>query len=156
MSPMSSARCLAIVVLSIVLFGCHCSKKTETAMSPDKTPTSSPSTTKPTGSMVFGLGPGFELAPRAVYSATQKGGEVIIIAKGENPTPGFEMKLVQSPLRIWPPQWMLARKRPDGIVAQVITPFEVTGSFKSDDPINAVRISDAAGRHEIPVEQASK
>jgi hypothetical protein len=106
--------------------------------------------------MVFGLGPGFELAPKATYSATQKAGEVTLTARGDNPTAGYEVKLVQSPLRIWPPQWMLARKHPEGMAAQVITPFEVTATFKSDDAIKALIVGDAAGRHEVPVEQAGK
>ena len=58
-----------------------------------------------------------------------------------------------SPLRIWPPQWMLARKRPEGMVAQVITPFEVTASFKSDARVQAVRVSDSAGQMDVPVER---
>jgi len=144
-----------IVVLALAsLIGCHCEKKTEKPMSANN-PTSNPSPA-PGSSLVFGLGPGFELAPKATYSAAQKSGEVTITARVENPTAGYEVKLVQSPLRIWPPQWMLARKRPEGAAAQVITPFEVSATFKSDDPVKSVIVGDAAGRHEVPVEQAGK
>ena len=101
---------------------------------------------------VVGLEPGWELAARGEYSAQQVGRVVTITAKGENPTAGYEVKLVQSPLRIWPPQWMLARKRPEWMVAQVITPFEVTASFESDERVRAVKVADAAGRQEVPVE----
>ena len=140
---------LFALAFGVVWPGCSAEKKqpaTEaTTMSADQ-PTSKPA-------MVFGLGPGFELSPRGNYSAKQEAGKVAITATGENPTPGYEVKLVQSPLRIWPPQWMLARKRPDGIAAQVVTPFSVTESFKSDDPVKAIIVTDATGRHEVPVEQ---
>jgi hypothetical protein len=102
---------------------------------------------------ILGLQAGWELAPGATYSAVQSAGEVTLTVKGESPTAGYEVKLVMSPLRIYPPQWMLAQKRPDGIVAQVITPFEATASFKAADPVRAVRVSDAAGKHDVPVSQ---
>ena len=102
---------------------------------------------------VVGLEQGWELAPRGEYSAEQVGRVVRVAAKGENPTAGYEVKLVQSPLRIWPPQWMLARKRPEGTVAQAITPFEVSGSFESAEPVKSVRVNDAAGGVDVPVER---
>jgi hypothetical protein len=142
-------------IIPVLLFvQAGCAKKSEEPMAASNL-ASNPSSA-PASSMVFGLGPGFELAPKANYSAAQKAGEVTITARGENPTAGYEVKLVQSPLRIWPPQWMLARKHPEGMAAQVMTPFEVTATFKSDDPIKAVIVGDAAGRHEVPVEQAGK
>ena len=150
---MRSTHPLGLILAIIIMAGCHCDKKTTpTTEQPmqDEKPTSKPATGS---AMVFGLGPGFELAPRGTYSATQKAGEVTLTATGDNPTAGYEVKLVQSPLRIWPPQWMLARKRPEGMAAQVITPFSVSASFKSDDPIKAIVVGDAAGRHEVPVQQ---
>jgi hypothetical protein len=80
---------------------------------------------------------------------------VTIKATGKHNTGGYETKLVQSPLRIYPPQWMLAHKPPppDAMVTQAITPFEVTTSFKADAPIAAIQVSDAAGKHSVKVEQ---
>ena len=43
---------------------------------------------------------------------------------------------------------------PGGMAAQVISPFEVTASFKAKDPIAKVIVTDAAGRHEVAVDQA--
>jgi hypothetical protein len=97
---------------------------------------------------------GWELIPTAKYTATQTATEVTIKAKGENPTAGYETKLVQSMLRIWPPQYLLGRKKPDGPAPQVITPFEVTASFKANEPVKGVRVTDGAGRHEVKVEPA--
>ena len=103
---------------------------------------------------VLGLEPGWELVPGgAKLHATQKGGEVSITARGESPTAGHEVKLVPSPLRIWPPQYLLAHKKPDGVVAQVITPYEVTATFKAEDAVKAVKVTDAAGGHSVPVER---
>jgi hypothetical protein len=159
-------RTVFLVLIGVAMSsGCHSSEgsKPEPARSIEQPAatamsdaTASASTTAPaTGpAQVFGLGPGWELAPSAQYTASQTPGEVIIKASGSNPTAGYEMKLVQSPLRIWPPQWMLAQKKPSGIVAQVIRPFEVSASFKSTDPVKTIVIGDASGRHEVNVDQA--
>jgi hypothetical protein len=97
---------------------------------------------------------GWELAPQASYAASQTPGEVIIRASGENPTAGFETKLVQSPARIWPPQFRLMRKRPDGMVAQVVTAFETSTSFKASEVLREVSVFDARGANRVPVDQA--
>jgi hypothetical protein len=99
---------------------------------------------------------GWELVPTAALSARQVAGEVVITAKGENPSAGYETKLMQSVLRIWPPQYSLIRKRPAGMSAQVITPFEVTARFKAAEPVPVVIVRDGAGRHEVRVEAGAK
>lgn len=104
---------------------------------------------------VAGLEEGWELAPGgAVFTASQTPGEVIVKANGEHPSSNYEAKLVESMLRIWPPQYMLARKRTSDMGAMVMTPFEVTASFKADEPISQVVVSDAEGQHEVKVDQA--
>ena len=116
--------------------------------------TSVPSTA-PTTRAVLGLPAGWELVPRADYTARQSAGTVTITAKGKHNTGGFETKMFQSPLRIYPPQWLVGHKPPppDAMVTQAITPFEVKASFKADAPIAVVTVTDAAGRHEVKVEQ---
>ena len=94
------------------------------------------------------------IVPKAEYTASQTPGEVIITARGSHPTGGYQTKLVQSPLRIWPPQYLLAMKKPDGPATQAITPFEVTASFKATDPIKVVVVTDGAGKHDVKVDQA--
>ena len=42
------------------------------------------------------------------------------------------------------------------MVAQVLTPYDVSATFKSSDPVATVIVTDAAGKHEIKVEQAGK
>jgi hypothetical protein len=98
-----------------------------------------------------GLPAGWEQVPTAAYTAVQQGGEVMIRAKGENPTTGYETKLMQSMLRIWPPQYVLIRKRPAGVAGHVVTRFEVTASFKAAEPVAQVVVRDGMGRHEVKV-----
>ena len=125
--------------------------------SPPNAAKASPTTTKadrPSTQPVLGLPAGWEIAPRADYTARQAAGQVTITARGENPTGGYAVKLVQSPLRIWPPQWILAHKKPDGPVTQAITPFETSASFKSDKKVATVVVNDASGRRIVNVAQA--
>ena len=157
---MNSPIFLALAATIAVCAGCGGSGSGggSATSSPRPTPATAPASnsavaTAPTTRGVFGLPPGWELAPSATYSARQRGGEVTIKATGQHNTGGFQTRLVQSPLRIWPPQWMMAQEPPDGIVTQAITPYEATASFKSTDPIAAIHVSDAAGRHEVKVEQ---
>lgn len=96
---------------------------------------------------------GWELIPAANYSATQTGDTVRIFAAGEHPTAGYATKIFMSPLRIWPPQFLLYRKPPEGMAAQVITPFDVCVSFKSNRPVPPLVLTDGAGRHEVQVVQ---
>lgn len=102
----------------------------------------------------IGVPEGWQLVPKATYTASQTPDEVIIKATGENNTGGYQTKLVMSPLRIFPPQWLLVRKPPEGPAIQVISPFEVTASFKAKDKIDRVVVTDGAGKHEVKVDQA--
>jgi len=137
--PMNHVILGAVIFVLCVAAGC-----TSNDPKPAATPSSQPG-------RVLGLEPGWELVSKANYSAKQKGWEVTVTALGECPTAGYQVKLVQSPLRIWPPQWLLAQKKPDGPVAQVITPFEVESTFKSDDPVEWVKVTDARGGQNVPV-----
>ena len=105
-------------------------------------------------SRVLGLDPGWVLVNQAEYTASQAPNEEVTIrATGTHPSAGYETKFVVSPLRIYPPQWLLAMKRPDGSVAQVLTPFDVTASFKANNQIAKLHVTDADGQHDVNVEQ---
>jgi hypothetical protein len=108
----------------------------------------------PAAARMPGLEPGWEVAPRVKYTASQTPDEVIVKASGENPTGGYQNKLVQSPLRIYPPQLVLVQKKPEGLATQAFAPFEVTRGFKAKDPIREVTVRDASGATRVPVEQA--
>ena len=97
---------------------------------------------------------GWELVPQAVYAVSQTPGDVLVKAFGENPTAGYEVRLALSPEKIYPPQYLLYRKKPEGMAAEVITPFEICVSFKADRKIDFITITDAAGQHRVKVDQA--
>ncbi|HEV7299295.1 MAG TPA: hypothetical protein VGN72_08020 [Tepidisphaeraceae bacterium] len=97
---------------------------------------------------------GWELVPSANYTATQTPGEMTITARGEAPTGGYEVKLQPSKLKIYPPQYLLQWKKPDGPAFQAIWPFEVNATFKADEPVAAVAVTDGAGKHEVKVDKA--
>ena len=161
---------IALVIGVALLAGCSGSKGRGVEEAPGKVtqnsgagdvrlggrPTTS-TTTRPTDVPATpgaaGLPAGWEIAPTGTYSAKQAGGQVTITAKGENPTPGYETKLMQSMLKIWPPQYTLIRKRPSGSAAQVVTPFEISTSFKAAEPVKQVIVRDGGGRHEVTVDQ---
>ena len=148
---------LALAIAISISTGCDAQSTTTDRPSTNRAatmPAPQPAASQPNNpKRILGLDEGWELAPTATYSATQSAGTVTITATGEHPTAGYEIKLVPSPLRIWPPQHLLAHKKPDGLVAQIITPFTITATFKSSDPIKEITITDAAGKHEVTVEQ---
>jgi hypothetical protein len=168
---MKAGLLLASCVGVFAAVGCQAKKETTGRTNPGDAPTAPAAPAAPAQSRgsraatqpqdrlapprrILGLEEGWELAPTATYTASQTPTEVIIKATGEHSTAGYQTKLVMSPLRIYPPQWMLAQKKPAGAVAQVITEFEVTASFKASEPIKAVHVTDAAGKHVVPVDQA--
>jgi hypothetical protein len=146
---------LATVSLVALAMAAGCGNCVDRTKIEPASPATAPPTTNPTTRRVLGLPPGWELAPASTYTARQSAGIVTITANGKHNTGGYETKLFQSPLRIYPPQWLLAHKPPppDSMVTRAITPFGVTGSFKADAPIASVRVSDAMGPHEVNVEQ---
>ena len=96
------------------------------------------------------------LCTHVKYGAEQAAGEVTIIARGSNPTAGYEVRFEQLPIEIFPPQFSLLCIPPSGVVAQVVTPFEVTASFHAKEPIKKVTVHDADGKNETPVRQGAK
>ena len=102
---------------------------------------------------IAAMGEGWHWAPEAAYAARQTRGEVTLVATGESPTGGYKVTLVAAHVRIWPPQFLLARRAPDGPATQAITPFDSTARFSATERIATVRVRDGAGVHDVPVEQ---
>jgi hypothetical protein len=136
---------LWLTAIAMMLPSCQQSNESNLAPNePSAAPASGP----------LGVEPGWELMPAgATFSASQSGGQVTVRAGGENPTAGYVTKLTPSPLRIWPPQYLLVRHPPDGMAAQVITPYTVSANFNSTDRVATIIVTDAAGKHEVKVEQ---
>jgi hypothetical protein len=94
-----------------------------------------------------------ELCKNVEYEAEQSGGKVTLTANGEHPTAGWKVTFEELPIRIFPPQFRLVCYPTDEIVAQVITPFEASTSFDSDDPVKQVIVHDQNGQHKVTVQQ---
>ena len=96
---------------------------------------------------------GWELAQRTRIRAFRAEGHLLIVAEGELPTPGYEVDIAVSPLRIFPQQFNLLRRARPGIWAQVITPYrygEVVG-FPVDRPV--VTVHHAEGHDAVEIQQ---
>lgn len=156
-----------LLTLTIALAGCGSDSGAtrRPVESPDSTPRTSPRdtistpTTKPsmpTPRPILGIPEGWTLVPSATYSAIQRNGEVTVTATGENPTGGYQTKLYTSPLRIYPPQFILAHKKPDDPATQAFTPFATAATFKAGDPVATVIVSDGSGQHEVKVTPAAE
>jgi hypothetical protein len=117
---------------------------------PEKKSTSTVSTS------VAENGPGGTDLGRATYRAEQAQDAVIIFAFGWHPTPGYTDFFEQSPIDIFPPQFIFKSIPPYGIVPQVLSPFAIWLMFGATEPIKTVTVHDADGPHEIPVEQMPK
>ena len=98
-------------------------------------------------------GPGGSELGRASYLAEQVPDAVIIFATGWHPTAGYVDFFEQSPLRIYPPQFIL-RTIPPAMAPQVLTPFAIWVMFGASEPVETVTVHDADGPHEIRVEQS--
>ena len=90
---------------------------------------------------------------RGAYTAFQAKGYVNVLAVGYTPTPGYRVWLQLRPPDVFPPQYELLWLPPDGAAPLVLTPFQVTTSFRSPEPVNTVTVFDAEGGHEVQVEQ---
>lgn len=93
---------------------------------------------------------------RASYRAEQARDAVIIFAFGWHPTPGYVDFFEQSPIDIFPPQFIFHTIPPSGMWPQVLAPFAIWVMFGASDPIKTVTVHDADGAHEIEVEQMPK
>ncbi|MGI9510169.1 MAG: hypothetical protein ACR2QJ_12575 [Geminicoccaceae bacterium] len=93
-----------------------------------------------------------ELADRSSISIYQCDGNILICAEGDLPSPGFDVTIEQSPLRIFPPQFNLMRCRRPGVFPQVITPYRVCRSFPLGDTVPDITVHHAEGSDQVAVE----
>lgn len=94
-----------------------------------------------------------ELSTRTSIRVFYGEGHLLIVAEGELPSPGYDVMIEQSPIRIFPPQYNLQRCRKPGVFPQVITPFRVSATFRLDGPQEHVTVHHADGSDEVPVEE---
>src|SRR6185503_10849603 len=85
---------------------------------------------------------------RADYAAQQVQEAVIIFAFGVHPTPGYFDFFEQSPIDVFPPQFIFRSIPPGGIIPQLMTPFAIWAAFGASEPVKTVTVHDADGAHE--------
>ncbi len=93
-----------------------------------------------------------ELAERTRIRALRAQQHVLIIAEGELPTPGFDVDITQSPLRIFPPQFNLLRCPRPGFWPQVITPYRYAESVRFPADQSTVTVHHAEGSDAVSIE----
>lgn len=92
---------------------------------------------------------------KGTYNAFQMVGTVVVIASGNHGTAGYKVRLRDTPIAVFPPEYELVHTMPSGPVAQVETFFAVYAAFPAPITVDRVVIHDSEGRHEIEVEQTS-
>jgi hypothetical protein len=65
----------------------------------------------------------WELADRGSVQAFRAGRYLLIVAEGDLPTPGYDLDIQQSPIRIFPQHYNLVRRERPGIWPDVIVPY---------------------------------
>ena len=92
-----------------------------------------------------------KLAERSSIRAFRAGPYVLIIAEGKLPSPGHEVDIVQSRLRIYPPQHDLVARSLPGVYPQVVTPYLYgeTVRFPADQPVVTVHHAEGSDQVEI-------
>jgi hypothetical protein len=93
-----------------------------------------------------------QLAERDSIRAFRAGRYILIVAKGELPTPGHEAYLEPSPLRIFPQQYNLLRRSRPGIWPQVVTPYTVGELFVYPADQSVVTVHHAGGQDQVEIE----
>lgn len=88
------------------------------------------------------------------FQAKQAHGRVTVHAEGETPSNEYDLWLEKLPLEVFPPIFALRFCRRPGPSNPVLTPFAVHSSFVAHEVVESVRVIDAAGEHEVRVEQA--
>ena len=93
-----------------------------------------------------------DLAERAAIRIVQCEGHLLICARGDLPSPGFDAAIEQSPRRIFPPQYNIVRHRRPGVFPQIITPYRICKSFPLGDKVPEITVYHAEGSDKVSVE----
>jgi hypothetical protein len=93
-----------------------------------------------------------ESASRTRIRAFRSGEHLLIVAEGEVPTPGYDVEIEQSPLRIFPPQFNLLRCRRPGIFPQIVTPYRHSETVMYPASQTEVTVNHADGADQVPIE----
>ena len=96
-----------------------------------------------------------ELADVGQASATWTEGQLRVQVAGEVHESCWTVDIEQSPLDIWPPQFVVNRRRTDAICAEVFTRYVVAESFPLGARPDSIVLHHAGGEMNVPVEASS-
>src|SRR5690554_5736990 len=89
------------------------------------------------------------------YQARQVGDKIVLHASGETPTPSYKVWL-RAASDPGPAIYELWWREPADATLELPTPFSADVSFRAPPNTKTVRVRDAAGVHEVPVEAVSR
>lgn len=93
-----------------------------------------------------------QLAQRSSIRAFRSGQYVLIVAEGELPTPGFNVDIVPSLLRIFPQQFNLVQCPKPGVFTQVVTPYRYAEPVRFPEDQPTVTVHHADGSDAVDIE----
>jgi hypothetical protein len=93
-----------------------------------------------------------ELAGRSRIRAFRAAQQILIVAEGELPSPGYEVDIRQNPIRIFPPHFDLLRCALPGVWPDVIAPFLHAESVRFPEDQSTVTVHHADGEDDVEIE----
>jgi hypothetical protein len=96
-----------------------------------------------------------ELAARTRIRAVRVDQNLLLIAEGDLPSPGFQVDIRQDPRRIFPPQFDLLRCQLTGSFPQVVTPFRYAETVRFPADQTTVTVHHAEGADKVTIEDYS-
>jgi hypothetical protein len=97
-----------------------------------------------------------ELADVRQASATWTEGQLRIQVAGEVHESCWTVDIEQSPLRIWPPQFVVNRRRTGTICAEVFTRYVVAETFPTGARPESIVLHHAGGEMNVPVDAGDR
>jgi hypothetical protein len=94
-----------------------------------------------------------ELAQRNMIRAFRAGRYILIVAEGNLPTPGYQVNIEESPLRIFPQQYNLLRHERPGTWPDVVVPYLHSEVFVYPEDQYVVTVHHAEGQDEVNIEE---
>lgn len=93
-----------------------------------------------------------ELAQRTTIRAFRSGPTVLIVAEGEQPSPGYDAKSMLRPEDIFPPWYEVLRCSRPGFFAHIIVPYRVSLTIEYPEDQETVTVFHADGEDKVTIE----
>lgn len=93
-----------------------------------------------------------QLAERTGIRAFRAGKQILIVAEGNLPTPGFTVDITPSLLKIFPQQYDLMRCPKPGIWPQIVTPYRYAETVAFPEDQDVVTVHHADGSDAVTIE----